>query len=223
MYRLYVDEVGTDDLNDLENDNHRYLSLTGVAMRITDARDDLTPKMNWVKKEVFNHDPDDPLIFHRRKIVQRKEKFGALNNAAKADLFDRAMLRIYRTCPYVVITCLIDKLEASKKDKWREKHPYDYLMQIIVEKYARFLIRMESVGDIMPEGRMGKKDQRLQEAYEQVRVAGNYYFSPEKICFRIPSKNLKIRYKKDNIAGLQLSDLLAHPSRSFFLPRRIKP
>jgi hypothetical protein len=39
MYRLYVDEVGTDDMTNLEDDNHRYLSLTGVAMEVSHARD----------------------------------------------------------------------------------------------------------------------------------------------------------------------------------------
>jgi len=28
MYRLYVDEVGTDDLTHVEKDKHRFLSLT---------------------------------------------------------------------------------------------------------------------------------------------------------------------------------------------------
>jgi hypothetical protein len=215
VYRLYVDEVGTDDMNALEIDDHRYLSLTGVAMRITDARDDLTPKMNWVKKEVFDNDPDSPLIFHRKKIVQRKEQFGILNDPRKADLFDRAMLRIYKKCPYFVITCVIDKLEASTKMIWAEKHPYHYLIQILVEKFARFLIRKDSFGDIMPEGRMGKKDQLLQDAYEHVRNLGNFYFPPEQIRYRIPAKKLKFRYKTDNIAGLQLADLLAHPSHMY--------
>lgn len=215
MYRLYVDKVGTDDMGDLENDDHRYLSLTGVAMRVDAARDDLLPKFNWIKKEIFDEDPDHPVIFHRRKIVQRKERFGILNATAKADLFDRAMLRVFKKCDYTVISALIDKLEASKKEKWREKHPYHYLMQILVEKFARFLVRKHSFGDIMPEGRKGKKDALLQQAYEEVRNSGLFYFPAEQIRYRIPSGHLKIRYKHENIAGLQLADLLAHPSHMY--------
>jgi len=211
-YRLYVDEVGTDDMGDIENDNNRYLSLTGVAMTIEAAREDLVPKFDWIKNNIFEHDPDYPLIFHRRKIVQRKQAFGVLNDPLKADLFDRAMLRIFRKCDYVVITAMIDKLEASKKFRWREKHPYHYLMQIIVEKFARFLERKKAFGEIMPEGRKGKKDEELQNAYADVRSRGNFYFPAEQICYRIPPKNLKFRYKDNNIAGLQLADLLAHPS-----------
>lgn len=223
MYRLYVDEVGTDDMGAVENDDHRYLSLTGVAMTLEAARDDLGPKFNWVKSTIFEHDPDNPIIFHRRKIVQRKESFGALNDLRKADLFDRAMMKIIRQCDYTVITAIIDKLDASKRERWREKHPYHYLMQILVEKFARFLVRKDSFGDIMPEGRKGKKDAALQEAYETVRTQGNYYFPPEQICYRIPSQKLKFRYKQDNVAGLQLADLLAHPSHMYIRSTRGHP
>lgn len=212
MYRLYVDEVGTDDTSDLEHPDRRFLSLTGVAMRIDEARDSLAPKFDWIKTNVFDHDGDDPLIFHRRKIVQRKGEFGALNDPVKHKLFNKAMLRTMKVCEYRVITAVIDKLEASKKEKWREQHPYHYRMQILTEKFSRLLDRMNDFGDIMPEGRKGKKDALLQSAYQHVRENGNFYYKPSQIRYRIPSDSLKFRYKRDNIADLQLADLLAHPS-----------
>jgi hypothetical protein len=220
MYRLYVDEVGTDDLGHLDEDHERYLSLTGIAMKIDDARDDLTPKMNWIKTTVFGHDADDPVIFHRRKIVQRKQAFGILNDETKRDLFDRAMMRIFQSCPYSVITVVIDKRAMVRKANWRERHPYHYLMAILADKYTRFLERKGSIGDIMPEARMGKKDAQLQAAYEAVRRDGVFYVSGAQICRAIPSQNLKLRPKSDNIAGLQLADLLAHPSHMLVRERQ---
>lgn len=220
MYRLYVDEVGTDSTTDLDSDDNRYLSLTGVVMKVSVARDDLSPKMEWIKCNIFDHDPDEPLILHRRKITQKKGQFGILNAPEKCALFDKALLRLMKVCDYKVITAVIDKLEASKKDKWREKHPYHYLMQIMTEKFARFLDRQNAFGDIMPEGRMGKKDKYLQEAYDAVRHDGLYYYRPAQICYRIPSASLKYRYKKDNIPGLQLADLIAHPSHMSIRARK---
>jgi len=220
MYRLYVDEVGTDDMGNLETDDCRYLSLTGVAMTIDASREQLVPKFDWVKNKIFRHDPDNPVIFHRRKIVQRKGVFGILRCPEKAALFDEAMLRVFSQCEYTVITAVIDKLDASTKTNWREKHPYHYLIQILVEKFARFLDRKNDFGDVVPEGRKGKKDGQLQYAYEAVRSVGNHYYPPEKICYRIPSKSLKFRYKHENIAGLQLADLLAHPSHMYIRSSR---
>lgn len=212
MYRLYVDEVGNDDLGHLEDDNNRFLSLTGLAMRIPHARDDLKPKFDWIKANIFEHDPDAPLIFHRSDIVQRKRAFGILNDDSKRALFDKAILKIVGGCDYRVITALIDKRGMVNQPRWTNQHPYHYLMEILVEKYAQFLERAGTTGDIMPEGRMGGKDQALQSAYDEVRAKGTFYVKAARIAAVIPSPKLKFRYKPDNISGLQLCDLLAHPS-----------
>lgn len=181
-------------------------------MKITDARDDLTPKFNWIKANVFEHDPDDPLIFHRTDIVHRKRAFGVLNIEAKRDLFDRSIYRAMETTSFTVITALIDKLGMMNQPRWRNQHPYHYLMEILIEKYVQFLERQSDVGDVMPEGRKGKKDTALQEAFTRVLAKGSFYVSAARIQARVASPALKMRYKPNNIAGLQLCDLLAHPS-----------
>jgi len=212
MYRLYVDEVGTDDLTHLEQDNHRFLSLTGLAMQVPHARDQLKPKFDWIKTTIFNHDPDEPLIFHRSDIVQRKRAFGVLNDDTKRDLFDRSIIRSMEGTDYRVISALIDKLGMMRQPRWENQHPYHYLMEILVEKYTQFLERHKAIGDIMPEGRKGKKDAALQAAFEKVMAEGTYYVSASRMNAAIPFKDLKFRYKPQNVAGLQLCDLLAHPS-----------
>ena len=212
MYRLYVDEHGTDDVTAVEADNERYLSLTGVAMKISEARDKLSPRFASIKAEIFEHDPDEPLIFHRKKIVKRAGPFGCLGSGEKRGKFDTRILDVMSDCEYHVITALIDKKAMLKKWAWANKEPYHYLMEVMVEKYAKFLKRKDSIGDIMPEARMGRKDERLQKAFEHVKANGTYYAAQGTIAKWIPSSNLKFRTKKDNIAGLQLADLLAHPS-----------
>jgi len=212
MYRLYVDEVGTADLGSVNTDSERYLSLTGIAMPIAEARDVLSPRIASLKAEVFDHDPDDPIILHRRKIVKRSGPFGVLVNDELRAKFDNLILGVMAECDYSVITALIDKRAMLAKAAWTNKEPYHYLMEVLVEKYVQFLERNNSIGDIMPEGRMGKQDQRLQNAFIGVMARGTYYVPRARMREQIPSSNLKFRYKKDNVAGLQLADLLAHPS-----------
>lgn len=215
MYRLYVDEVGTDALTNLQEDNHRFLSLTGVAMAVTDARDNLEPKLNMIKAELFNHDPDAPLIFHRKDIMGGKGPFQPIRtNPEFRASFDERILEVYRQTPYTVITALIDKLWMARQHHWVQTHPYHYLMGVLTEKYVQFLERKEAIGDIMPESRQ-KKDTLLQAAYSEVRANGLRYVNKERILARLPGPNLKFRKKSDNIAGLQLADLLAHPSHIF--------
>jgi hypothetical protein len=212
MYRLYVDEVGTDGLTRVDKDQHRYLSLTGVAMPIASVTDDLTAKMNWIKHNVFDPDPDaSSIIFHRTEIVGLKGVFGLLTIDDKRKRFDRALLRMIDSTEFTVITALIDKVWMLRQTHWKNPHPYHYLMEILVEKYAQFLERKKSIGDIMPESRR-EKDALLQAAYDEVRKSGTYYVPRPRMLRVLPGPKLKFRTKKENISGLQLCDLLAHPS-----------
>lgn len=219
MYRLYVDEVGTDDLGAVEADNERYLSLSGVAMKLTEARDDLGPRLDALKAEIFDHDPDDPIILHRKKIVKCNGDFGCLRDESLRTKFDALIMAAMNECKYHVISVLIDKKAMLRKIAWTNKEPYHYLMEVLVEKYVQYLERNNAIGDVMPEGRLGKKDERLQLAYMRVRGNGTYYVEKDKMQARVPSANLKFRYKKDNVAGLQLADLLAHPSHMIIRER----
>jgi hypothetical protein len=213
MYRLYVDEHGTDDVSSVEGDNERYLSLTGVAMKVETARDVLTPAFDKIKADIFDDDPDEPIIFHRKKIVKGNGPFGILDKkAGLRSAFDERVFETKSNTDYTVITALIDKKAMLKKSNWINKQPYHYLMEVLIEKYVLFLARMDNIGDIMPEARLGKSDERLQAAYLQVRGSGSAYVSSAQMREKIPSSHLKFRLKKDNIAGLQLADLLAHPS-----------
>lgn len=216
MFRLYVDEVGTDDLTHTEKDKHRYLSLTGVAMRVDYARDQLTPNMNLIKSKIFDHDPDvSPIIFHRTDIMGFNGTYECLRDEEKRAKFDKAILALMERSEYTVITALIDKKWMLGQRHWKKTHPYHYLMEILVEKYAQFLERKGSIGDIMPEARLGPKDKQLQQAFEIVKEDGTQYLSGKRIQSVIRANNLKFRTKKDNIAGLQLCDLIAHPSHIY--------
>lgn len=101
-----------------------------------------------------------------------------------------------------------------RQQHWRKTHPYHYLMEILVEKYVQFLIRKSSIGDIMPESRKGK-DAALQAAYDSVRANGCDFATRMQIASVLRGPKLKFREKKDNVAGLQLCDLIAHPSHIY--------
>lgn len=212
MYRLYVDEVGTDGLTNTERDKHRFLSLTGVAMQLDHARDQLEPNMNWIKAHVFEHDPDQPIILHRKEIMGGKGVFGVLNrDIEKKSLWDRSIIRLFQVTEYIVITALIDKNWMLRQRHWKKSHPYHYLMEILVEKYVRFLERKNAIGDIMPESR-NKPDAFLQASFDEIKKNGTDFVDNRRICSRLRGNKLKFRKKNDNVAGLQFCDLIAHPS-----------
>lgn len=212
MYRLYLDEHGQDRMTRLDLEKYRYLSLTGVAMRTDHARDYLKPALDRIKAKVFNEDPDSPICFHRSDIRHAKGPFEPLKSPEVRATFNEQILRIMHDAEYTVLTAFLDKQEMSEKHHWEKTHPYHVLMEVMVEKYAQLLKRKNSIGDIMPEARGKHQDRALQEEFDHFKEKGTRFASVGLIQQMIPSSKLKFRTKKDNVAGLQLCDLLAHPS-----------
>lgn len=212
MYRLYLDEHGTDSMTRLDLEKKRFLSLTGVMMKIDHARDYLVPSFNKIKGDILGEDPDQPICFHRTDIRQAKGPFRVLADPNKRTQFDEAILGIMRNAEYTVITVLLDKVRMESKSHWERTHPYHFPMEVLMEKYALCLRDRSSVGDVMPEARGKHQDNSLQLEFARVKEKGTRYAEKDVINSTIPSKSLKFRTKKDNIAGLQLCDLLAHPS-----------
>ncbi len=79
-YRLYVDEVGNSDLNASRDHNHRYLSLTGVIMALSHVQSVVFPAVEALKTEFFNSHPDEPLILHRKELVNKRYPFHSLRD-----------------------------------------------------------------------------------------------------------------------------------------------
>jgi hypothetical protein len=69
----------------------------------------------------------------------------------------------------------------------------------------------------MAESRGGKEDMRLKASFERLWGSGTDYVKPEQFQEALTSRQLKVKTKANNIAGLQLADLLAHPSRNEIL------
>ena len=207
MYRMYLDEVGVDAMKRLNEDNFRYLSLTGVVMKKDHARDYLVPAFDRIKADILHQDPDSPICFHRVDIRNCRGPFEPLKDTSTREEFDRRILQVMSDADYRVITAFIDKQWMTGQTHWQQTHPYHFLMEIIVEKYAQFLHRMNSFGDIMPEARGKNQDNALQREFYGYRLGGTRYADYQMTRKRIPSTQLKFRTKKDNISGLQLCDL----------------
>lgn len=65
----------------------------------------------------------------------------------------------------------------------------------------------------MVESRGGREDGKLKDSYRRLFAGGTDNIPPERWQERLTSSELKVKPKSANIAGLQLADLLAHPSR----------
>jgi len=214
-YRIYIDEVGNNDLESSDNPNHRYLSLTGLIFELNYVKDVVTPALEKLKQKYFPYHPDEPVILHRKELVNKKFPFDSLKDKIIEENFNSEFIQLLKDLDYLVVSVLIDKKEHKLKYQTWKYDPYHYCMEILIERFFFFLESVDSVGDVMVESRGGKEDMRLKKSYSKIFQNGTQFIESERLQKRLTSKELKVKPKMLNIACLQLTDLIAHPSRRF--------
>lgn len=210
---MYIDETGNPDLDNSENPNHRFLTLTGIAIDCDYVKNTIYPELENLKSKFFHQHPDEPICLHRKDIVQTKGVFSVLKDEKVRQAFDQELINLLSRWNYTVFSVVIDKLEHKNQYKTWRYDPYHYCMEIIIERYVLFLRDTNNHGDVMAESRGGKEDIRLKKAYERLYNEGTNYLDKNIFQQYLTSTELKVKGKAANISGLQIADIIAHPSR----------
>jgi hypothetical protein len=211
-YRMYIDEIGNSDLGASLDPNHRYLSLTGVIVSLAYVGTDLNPRIEDLKRRYFGSHPDDPVILHRKDMVNQRGPFVGLQEPAVRDAFDAELMALIRDLDYVVITAVIDKLAHLRQYHAWVYDPYHYCLTILMERYARWLAEHNVRGDVMAESRGKREDMRLKAEFSRIYLDGTASIPHAYFVRWLTSSQLKVKPKSANVSGLQLADLIAHPS-----------
>jgi hypothetical protein len=216
--RLFIDEVGNGDLRGAAaDDNVRYLSLTGILTKIDLHERAISPLVNDLKVDIFG---TADVILHRREIVRREGIFSLLRNKEKAQSFDAALLGLIKDCPYLAITISIDKREHLERYSTWHFDPYHYCLRCLIERYVMWLRRHKLTGDVAIEPRFPKVDKKVKKSFQIIYEQGTQHISATAVREHLLSRDIKFIPKRSNVAGMQLCDLLAHPSyRSMKLER----
>lgn len=213
VYRSYIDEVGNHDMEHVDDPNERLLGLTGVILESDHVRDVLIPDMAEIKARFFQDDPDEPVIFHRKAMVNKRRAFHVLRDGEKEKVFNRCLLNLLTKWQYRVATVVIDKLaHRDRYTVWRFE-PYHYCLTVVLERFVLYLQEVDARGDVMVESRGGRMDRKLKDSYSNLYSSGTNFLGSPLLEERLTSRQLKVKPKSANICGLQLADLVAHPSR----------
>lgn len=219
-YRIYIDEVGNHDLKNVDDPNQRYLSLTGVVFELDYVANVLFPKLESLKSKYFKSHPDDPVILHRKEIINKKERFEALQDLKISSAFDSDLLSLLKELEVVVLTVVLDKKEHKEQYTVWRYDPYHYCLRILVERFVLFLEAQNIVGDVMIESRGGKEDIRLKKSFKKIYDEGTEFVPVDKFHKLLTSCQLKVKPKSNNIAGLQIADIIAYPAYQRILFQR---
>lgn len=213
LYRIYIDETGNHDMKHVDDPNERYLALTGVILESIYNQTVFQPEFSSLKNKFFQSDPDTPVIFHRKEMINRRKPFDSLRDDTVQAEFNQTLLAAFDRWQYRVITVVIDKkAHYEQYTTWRY-HPYHYCLAVMLERFVLFLYYGNHRGDVLVESRGGVEDNKLGESFRRLYLNGTDNVPSEIWQTQLTSSELKIKPKFENIAGLQLADLIAHPSR----------
>lgn len=225
-YRLYIDESGTAGTDLLNKLHERYLGLTAIAVEWNHLRDFIIPtvqdiKWRYFEEAAFNDDPDHRVILHRTDIRSKKNIFLCLKDETIRNRYNADLLQFLADAEFIIISVVIDKASHLKNyGKTFAQNPYHYCLYTIIENYCELLLEKNARGDIIAEARGRKEDKALQAAYDEIFTKGHDAKSASYFQGVLSSGKIRIRYKGENLYGLQLADLLAQPLRQSILEEK---
>ena len=205
-YRMYVDESGDDVMDPAKwsSPESRYLGLTGVIIASETYRTRTHREFGALKQDFFPYDPDEPVILVRHQIIRAQLEFSPLKDPGVAALWETGIIQFFDSHVSGVITAILDK-DAYRISGQPDGHPYSYCVNVLTERYARWLARVGGIGDVLIESRGNKADKRLKGDFHE-------FMNGRPDLSAISSRQIKLKTKESNIAGLQLADLFGYPS-----------
>lgn len=206
---MYVDESGNADYPRKTDARAgmRYLSLTGIAVSEDVCVNVLSSKIDNMKY-LLTGDYDEKFTLHRDEIKDRKGVYNCLHDPEIEAKWNCLIEDLICDTDYVLFCVVIDKVQ-HQKSYTNPNHPYHYCLEVILERYIRFLSDVDGRGDVMFESRGKNEDDELRKQYERIFHYGNRYMSPNYIQRYLTSKDIKLKDKTKMIAGLEMADLLA--------------
>jgi hypothetical protein len=92
---------------ELEKEEKRYLGLAGCIIEIEKYRSIFHPKFEELKQKHFPHNPDEPVILHRKDIINKHGPFWRLRDPEKEKAFNEDLLSLFNEMEFTVITVVI--------------------------------------------------------------------------------------------------------------------
>ena len=210
-WRLYIDESGDHTYKHIDNLDTRYLGLTGVLILKEYYDKHFQPDLEALKRKFFRYDPDNPPILVRSDIKNRKRWFYVLQDQELNRQWEDALLSLIDSLRnYVMVfTVVIDKRKHLDDYPNRTFDPYIYSLAVLLNRVRGFLVKKGEQADIIAEARGGVEDQQIMKAYAGLITKGSHYGDGRYYKTAYPEKEMIVRRKNTNVAGLQLADVVA--------------
>lgn len=212
-YLLFVDESGDHGLSNVDP-AFPIFTLCGIIFS-QENYEAFRLALNGLKLKYWN---DINTILHSRDIRKCEGPFKILFDKQIKENFYFDFNKIVEEQDYTILTSSIDKIAYTKKYGYLSDDVYEISLSFLMER-AIYIVEkgqeQASELQIILERRGSKEDKRLEEHFQKLMSRGTFYVSKNRFAKYNP--DISFSFKKDNINGLQLADLIAYPVARYIL------
>lgn len=205
MKALFLDESGDHNLSVIDREYPVFV-LGGVITDKEYAEGMLTAALDEFKRELFG---STDIVLHTADLSRNRNGFEAMQDYGFRNRFRQRLNDLMRQLSYSVVACVVRKEEHLARYGVAALDPYLLSLDILVEMFCFELDEAGNRGVIVAERREPTLDRALELAWLNLKIQGTNRLQAKVIEERIIALNL--RSKRDNIAGLQLADLVVSP------------
>jgi len=213
---LFLDESGDHNLAVIDP-SYPLFVLGGVIVDQAYAEGPLEEAVRDFKRRLFGR---DDLILHTADITRNRNGFERLKERAFREWFYEELNTLLRTLDFQVVACVIRKDDHLQRYGVAALDPYMLSLDILVERFCMELGGVNGGGVIVSERRGSTLDRELDIAWLNLKIQGTRFIQAKDIERRIVGLNQ--RDKSENIAGLQLADLVVTPIGRKVLGKTVK-
>ena len=208
----FFDECGDHSLTKIDKDFPLFLLCTVIVEREAYAQQ-IIPALAAFKLRYFAH---EGINLHSREIRKAEGPFGILQNPSVRQKFLPELSELIAAIPFTLFITAIHKTAYLKQYGAGAKNPYDVALEYSFERVLHFLEQHnESQLPVIAEARGQQEDDALRASFYRLMTQGTYYNKAER--FQKLVCPISFRRKQDNIAGIQVADLCAHPTARHLL------
>ena len=170
------------------------------------AEGQLVDALNEFKTEVFGR---TNIVLHTADITRNRNGFEDMQDETFRNSFYDRINDLMRNLSYSVVACVIRKDEYFGRYGLAAIDPYQLGLEVLMEIFCFDVGDGSEGGIVVAESRDPTLDRGLELAWSNLKARGTRRFQGTTMRERISA--LSLRDKKDNIAGLQMADLVVSP------------
>ena len=204
MKLLFLDESGDHNLSIIDPQYPLFV-LGGVIMDRDYAEGPLPKALDTFKRDLFG---TTEIVLHTADITRNRKGFERVQDPVFREEFYARLNALMSGLRYSVVACVIRKDEHLHRYGASAIDPYLLSLNVLVERFC-FELDASEQGSIIAERRDPILDSQIELAWRNLNMRGTRFLTARQVTDRIRSFHL--RAKKENLAGLQVADLVVSP------------